>query len=733
MADALFIPRGEPDNPGLSYSGLRERGIEIVQQLAGETWTDYNEHDPGVTILEQLCYALTELSYRAGLPVAELLAGEGVFEPARHALFAARDIFPGGPLTVDDYRRLVADRVPEVGNVWFSPRLPGPGAQGVKGLYDVTLHVPGVDPCGCDGAAALDEVRERVLSLYARHRNLCEDVRTIVVLAPVRTTVRAKVAIDDSRAPEAVLAELLFHAGLFLAPEIRREPLRVELGRGRAPGDLFLGPSLRNGFIGDDQLQDRVTTVGVPEMVRALARTSAVLGVREVSIQVENKAEVSGNGTVTAPRSGVLTLETRPGRGGELSIRLFRRGVACKVDPARALRELDRLWAEQRRRHPLEAEHDRSFPVPGGRPVDLAQYTSIQTQFPNTYGINAYGPPDEATPFRVAQTRQLKGYLMVFEQLLADFFAQLGHAGDLLSTDRALGQSYFHQSLRQSVPDAEPLLDEHYEQKLEAALRSGDAAAERRNRFLDVLLGLHGDGLEGPAMAELPGDPRGQELLARTKIALLEHLVSATKDRGRGFDYRAAPSGHDLAGMEIRSRIELGLPVPGHRPPLLESQEQAGRDLVEDHTGAPLGRQLYIVEHSLLRFGRFLRGEAHEEHGEAHEGYGEAHEEHRQHRQHGRPHGAEPFACSFTVSAVVSGSPGPERDAAFEQAAREVLRRNAPAHVAVEHCFLSPSQMRRFEELHRAWREALQQRKGRAIIHTSMRLRSFLGRWKTPA
>ena len=41
--------------------GLREMGIEEIQKLSGKIWTDFNLHDPGVTILEQLCYALTDL------------------------------------------------------------------------------------------------------------------------------------------------------------------------------------------------------------------------------------------------------------------------------------------------------------------------------------------------------------------------------------------------------------------------------------------------------------------------------------------------------------------------------------------------------------------------------------------------------------------------------------------------------------------------------------------------
>ena len=65
MTDPVTISPGPPLNPGLDYAALKREGTTLVQEWSGAIWTDYNESDPGVTILEQLCYALTELSYRA--------------------------------------------------------------------------------------------------------------------------------------------------------------------------------------------------------------------------------------------------------------------------------------------------------------------------------------------------------------------------------------------------------------------------------------------------------------------------------------------------------------------------------------------------------------------------------------------------------------------------------------------------------------------------------------------
>ena len=54
-----------PDATAMDFASLRQEALELIPRLAGENWTDYNTHDPGITILEQVCYALTDLAYRA--------------------------------------------------------------------------------------------------------------------------------------------------------------------------------------------------------------------------------------------------------------------------------------------------------------------------------------------------------------------------------------------------------------------------------------------------------------------------------------------------------------------------------------------------------------------------------------------------------------------------------------------------------------------------------------------
>ena len=366
LTTPVALPPGPPANPGLDYAYLKDEGTRIIQRQAGKVWTDYNESDPGVTTLEQLCYALTELSYRAELPLADLLVGRpgGEIDPRRQALYPARDIFPVNPVTEDDYRRLLIDRVPRVANAWITPWRPSPDApRGVHGLYDVALYVPGLDPACSPGDEA--KVVDAVRRVYCAHRNLCEDLRSVRVLAQAPATVHADVAVSGARAPDQVMAGLLFRLGLFFAPEPARRPLDALLREGVPPSEIFDGPLPLNGFIADGELQPRADAIPVQDVARAAASAPGVLGVQRLTVQTGGRTYGAGE-TVPVGRGRILRLDARPGRGG-FSIRLLCNGVEVRPDPARVERALRRLWAEHRQPWPLDEQYPESFAMPAGR------------------------------------------------------------------------------------------------------------------------------------------------------------------------------------------------------------------------------------------------------------------------------------------------------------------------------------------------------------------------------
>ncbi len=108
--------------PAADYAGLRAEGLSHIQQLSSEMWRQHSDVDAGITTLEILCYALTDLAYRTRLPTRDLLAGpDGRMAPASLAAIApAHEVLTTAPRTLADYRRLGL-AVHDVDNIWLDP------------------------------------------------------------------------------------------------------------------------------------------------------------------------------------------------------------------------------------------------------------------------------------------------------------------------------------------------------------------------------------------------------------------------------------------------------------------------------------------------------------------------------------------------------------------------------------------------------------------------------------
>ena len=116
----ISITSGPSNNQSENFDFLREEGIAYLQKVVGKIWTDFNVHDPGVTILEQLCYAITDLGYRANLDIQDLLAinPDDPTEKELNNFLTAREILMNAPFTINDFRKLLIDQE-GIKNAWL--------------------------------------------------------------------------------------------------------------------------------------------------------------------------------------------------------------------------------------------------------------------------------------------------------------------------------------------------------------------------------------------------------------------------------------------------------------------------------------------------------------------------------------------------------------------------------------------------------------------------------------
>ena len=238
------------EHPALDYARLRQEGIDLLQRLAGAQWSDFNTHDPGVTLLEQLCYALTDLAHRIEYNMPDLLARAGQTSLAQR--FGPREMLTTHPVTLTDLRKLVID-VEGVSNGWvalstdetvyatksdqddraiwptpYAPTPPDATPIPLRGLYAVDVELaPGQDEAA---------VKAAVTRTLHAHRGLCEDVGPVRVLQAQLVRINATIEIGRVADPHGLLLDICLRVAEHISPTIRRYGSGRTAGRGQVCG-----------------------------------------------------------------------------------------------------------------------------------------------------------------------------------------------------------------------------------------------------------------------------------------------------------------------------------------------------------------------------------------------------------------------------------------------------------------------------------------------------------------
>ncbi len=178
------------------FSRLQERTLEEVQRMSGNVWTDFNAHDPGVTLTDVADYALAELDYKLGFPIADYLTTEdGTFRPERYGLLPPEEVYTTTPVTTEDYRRLLLARLPEIENVAVE-------CDDETGGYKVSF-TPSPFEEGNEAA-----IVKRIKEIYNSHRNLCERLNHVAVVLQDKLEFQAELELEPGCDATLLLARI---------------------------------------------------------------------------------------------------------------------------------------------------------------------------------------------------------------------------------------------------------------------------------------------------------------------------------------------------------------------------------------------------------------------------------------------------------------------------------------------------------------------------------------------
>jgi hypothetical protein len=707
MANDNTIQKNPALRPDQDFANLRQAGLQYIQDLGSNIWTDYNEHDPGITILEALCYAITELGYRTALPMKDLLAGKDGAIPSSQTFYTAKKILTQSPLTIDDYRKLLID-IPGVQNAWLQiassevplyadckkeilTYQPTSTPIAVSGLYrvlldldedpqlgdlnngsiDLVIYLPsgggsssstvsltldfpawnavsdaslfdidiqhtasipivmasfpdpahplaitlsynttsftgtltintassGTIPGNAviqslfttdDTASSYNFLLQNVFLLYLKkiqqareivrlatrtlycHRNLCEDFACINTIQDEEIAFCFDVDTSPNADINSIQANIYLAITNYLDPPVNFYLLSEMLTKQNSQGqkytvdEIFDGPRLKHGFIDTTELEasQLASVLYSSEIIHLIMNIEGVVGVRGFLM-----TGYLPDGTIQGQAGQAWCLPVLNGYKPILSqdkskITYYKEQIPYSADKILS-EKLFEQWLATQQSSKLTGHAD-DLPVPTGDYFPVDAYTSVQYEFPMTYGIGTAGLPSTVTDARRAQARQLKAYLLFYDQLLADFLSQLRNAGNLFSTDPIV-QTYYAQFVG-GFKDADAIYTGDatgffFHNKVLATQDSTIAApnppngwesqyepnetfTDRRNRFLDHLLARFAESfsdytfllysLNEATQIETSIDPTD---LINNKIEFLQDYPRMSYDRARAYNY----------------------------------------------------------------------------------------------------------------------------------------------------------------------------------------------------
>lgn len=415
-----------PLPPDQDFKYLKEEGLAFIQKCTGNQWTNFNASDPGVTILDQVCYALTELGYCNDFPVADILTGPDGKLKIEDQFYLPEEILTTSPLTIPDYRKFIIDTVEGVENAiiiaYAGNIIP------LNRCYQVYLFIDAsIDP------GSYTDICKAAFYCLNKSRNLGELFLMPEALEKKFFIVEGEIQIKNEQEQNSVLLKIQTAICNYIFPEVQQKGYNQLIENGVGTDQVFNGPLLKNGWITDEALgtkRDQLDAFelgpvieSVPGVVSALVSGFYILPPGRI-ILLSKKIECEQN--------ELLFLDILKSRV-DRNLTVICNNTILPFQADRILSPSLAKLPETEQKIVYGAKANIHAELPRGNFRDISTYYSIQNTFPEIFALGDSAIPANAPPVQLAWSRQLKGYLTLFDQVLANQFAQLANIASLFS------------------------------------------------------------------------------------------------------------------------------------------------------------------------------------------------------------------------------------------------------------------------------------------------------------
>ncbi|WP_387691200.1 hypothetical protein [Photorhabdus sp. RM71S] len=313
--DALF-PIVKDD---ITFDTLLSQAKAVIEQQAGQCWSNTSESDPGITLLEACCYGASDLAYRHSLPLRDLLTPKKEEQPPSDGIFpqefGPQQMLTCGPITAEDYRRALLDlhssdavsekstsyfffndvqliREPENQRYeyWYNKEkreysftsTPNSERLTLRGNYWLYL-LPSRETENNKAAA-----QKSLQTFLKNNRNLGESVSHIIWLQPTDFPLQIDIELDDDVNDIAgIFAQVYMTAENMVQAKPERYTTQTIKDQGYSNEEIFAGPYLHHGWIPTlPQAKDytSATVLNLSHLVNQLLTIKGVQNVTQLAL-----------------------------------------------------------------------------------------------------------------------------------------------------------------------------------------------------------------------------------------------------------------------------------------------------------------------------------------------------------------------------------------------------------------------------------------------------------------
>jgi len=554
MKESVSFSGKETENTSLNFTELREKGLEYIQKLSGDIWTDYNSHDPGVTILEQLCYALTDIAFRTSLPVKDLLTPgkDAQIDPKNNAYLTPSSILSSHPVTLNDTRKILIDGFDEIQNAWIITKEIKGYEEQMRGINQIEIlpKLTFVNAIKSDQSKK-QTFLNRVNNFLSENRSLAENFEKACLLEPQNINIEFDIFISEKEDVEVTISKLFLALLEFIYCPVRFQSFNEMKELGYTMEMAFSGPKLKNGFIKDDILKDRIKSIHIDELQKLFSKVKGINKSVVKPFIVDGKeadfmdVEDGKFFHLLIDSNSINIVDHRFDQiYKNMSVFVNNKKVNV-LNKQKIINLFYEAWSKKNRGYPIgKSLNEFFYEKLKGTYRKPDEYYSIQRHFPIIYGIGEEGLSKNDTAERHAKANQLKAYLMLFEQHLANHLSQLGNLNEFFNIDFENGskRTYFTQWLS-SIPNVEKLATKNIP-AIESYLEPKNKFFDRKNRIYDHLLARFGEELSdvpwkiSMRLNLIQTEEDLNRILLQQKSQFLMHLEKLTYNRMKGESFQ---------------------------------------------------------------------------------------------------------------------------------------------------------------------------------------------------